>query len=143
MSPRPGKWSAAADHDPGNRAVGRGFLGDQPHLAVVEQKRMAGLEGSENFRMRQLHARVVAGRLAGIEHEALAVMKLCRAFGERSQTQLWSLQIDENADRAAVAAFDIADGLDQFPHLVMRGVAHIDAKDVGAGLEQATDHRTV
>src|SRR5581483_12491423 len=39
--------------------------------------------------------------------------------------------------------FDIANGLHQLPHLVVRGVAHIDAENVGARLEQAADHRTV
>src|SRR4029077_18605212 len=41
------------------------------------------------------------------------------------------------------ARLDIANGLDQFAHLVVRGVAHIDAEDVSAGLKQAPDHRAV
>ena len=65
------------------------------------------------------------------------------AFVERAQAQLRSLQIDQDADRPAVAALDIADGRDQFAHLVMRGVAHIDAEHIGAGLEQPADHRKV
>ena len=32
---------------------------------------------------------------------------------------------------------------DQFAHLVVRGVAHVDAEHVGAGLEQLADHRAV
>ena len=57
--------------------------------------------------------------------------------------ELRALQVDQDADRAAIAALDIADGLDQFAHLVVRGVAHIDAEHVGAGLEQLADHRAV
>src|SRR6185437_1251725 len=35
---------------------------------------------------------------------------------------------------------DIANGVDQLAHLVMRGMAHVDAEHVGAGLEQPPDH---
>jgi hypothetical protein len=93
--------------------------------------------------MRQLHAAVVAGRLVGIEREALAVLELRGAFGERAEPQLRSLQIDKDADRPAVAALDIANGLHQLTHLVVRGVAHVDAEHVRTGLEQLPDHRAV
>src|SRR6266852_8740422 len=93
--------------------------------------------------MRQLDPGVVTGCLVGIEHEAFAVLELDQAFGERAQAELWSLKIDQDADRPAVARLDIANGLDQFAHLVVRGMAHIYAEDVGAGLEQAADHRAV
>src|SRR3954469_14179117 len=93
--------------------------------------------------MGELDAGVVAGGLAGIEHKAFAVLELNRTFGERAQPKFWPLQADQNADRPAVAALDAADGLDQLAHLLVRGVAHIDAGDVGAGLEQTTDHRAV
>ncbi len=75
----------AADHDPGDGALGGSFLRDQTHLAVVEQKRMAGPKRGQDFRMRKLHAGVVAGRLVGIEHEALAVVELDRALSERTE----------------------------------------------------------
>src|SRR3982075_2006934 len=93
--------------------------------------------------MRKLDAGVVARSLVGIQHKAFTVVELDRAFGERAEAKFWALKVDQNADRAAVARLDIADGLDQLAHLVVRGVAHIDAEDVGAGLEQAPDHRAV
>src|SRR5260221_3114664 len=93
--------------------------------------------------MRKLNAGVVAGSLVGIEDKTFTVVELDRAFGERSQAKLWALKVDQNADGAAVARLDVPNGLDQFAHLVVRGVAHIDAEDVGAGLEQAPDHRAV
>ena len=46
---------------------------------------MAGAKGCENFRMRQLHAAVVARRLVGIERETLPVLELRGAFGERAE----------------------------------------------------------
>src|SRR6266436_9038665 len=97
---------------------------------------MTRLERCQNFRVRKLNAGVVAGSLVGIEDKTFAVVKLNRALGERAQAKLWALQVDENADRAAVAGLDVANGLDQFAHLVVRGVAHIDAEDVGAGLDR-------
>src|SRR5208282_5609543 len=48
-------------------------------------------------------------------------------------------QIDQDADRPVVLGFDLADGRHQFAHALVIGVAHIDAEDVGAGLEQPAD----
>src|SRR6267143_4196068 len=93
--------------------------------------------------MRKLYPGVVARRLVRIQHEAFAVLELDRAFRERSDAELRALKIDQNADRPPVARLDIANGLDQFAHLVVRGMAHIDTKDVGAGLEQAANHGAV
>src|ERR1700694_4136287 len=93
--------------------------------------------------MRKVDAGVVAGRLVQIEDKTFAVLELDRALGEGAQAKLGALKIDQNADRPAVATLDIANRLDQLAHLVVRGMAHIDAEDVGAGLEQAADHRAV
>src|SRR3954447_22712590 len=93
--------------------------------------------------MRKLHAPVVASRLFGIEDEAFSVLELHGALGEGAEAKLGALQINQNADRTAIAAFDIANGLDQLSHLIMRGVAHVDAEHIGASLEQAADHRAV
>ena len=38
-----------------------------------------------------------------------------------------------------ILGFDLADGRHQFAHALVIGVAHIDAEDVGAGLEQPAD----
>jgi hypothetical protein len=121
----------------------RGLFRDQPHLAVVEQQRMAGPQRSQDLRMRKLDAGGVARRLVGVERKSLAVLELDRAFGEGAESELRSLQVDQDADRAAVAGLDIADRRHQLPHLVMRGVAHVDAEQIGAGFEQAADHREV
>src|SRR6266446_6082839 len=104
---------------------------------------MTRLQRGKDFRMRKLNAGVVAGSLVGIEDKTFAVVELDRAFGEHPQAQLRPLKIDQNADRPAVATLDVANGLDQFAHLVVRGVAHVDAEDVGAGLEHAPDHRAI
>src|SRR5262249_5266942 len=65
------------------------------------------------------------------------------AFRERADPEFGSLQVDQDADRPAVAGLDIADVGDELAHLVVRRVAHVDAEDVGAGLEQLADHRAV
>ena len=50
----------AADHDARHRVLFRGLLRDQPHLAVVEQQRMAGPQRSQDLRMRKVDAGGVA-----------------------------------------------------------------------------------
>ncbi len=117
--------------------------GDEPHLAVVEQQRVAGLDRGEDFGVRQVHARGVARRRIGIEREALALGQRGGIGREAADPELRSLQVDENADRPAVLAFDRADRRHQLAHALVRGVAHVDAEDVGAGLEQARDDASV
>src|SRR5207248_11364398 len=107
----------AANHDTGDRALRRSILGDQPHLAIIEQARVTRPERGENFWMRTLDVSVVARCFVGIEPKAFAVLELDRAFAKRAQAKFWALQIDQNADRAAITALDVADGLAQLPPL--------------------------
>jgi hypothetical protein len=97
---------------------------------------------AKNFRMRQLDAGGVARRRSESSTKSWP-LSIWRAVLERAEPQFRSLQIDQDADRPAVARLRRANGLDQLAHLVVRGVAHIDAEDVGAGLEQAADHGAV
>ncbi len=129
----------AADFDLRHDARGRHVGRHQTQLAVVDQQRVARLDGGENFRMRQLHALGVAGRRIGIEREILALVDFRRAVLEGAEPQLRPLQVDQNADRPAVLGLDFADVRHQFAHPLVRGVAHIDAEHVGAGLEQPAD----
>ena len=52
---------------------------------------LTGPERSENFRMREIDARVVSRRLVGIQHEALPVIELHRALSEGAETELRAL----------------------------------------------------
>ncbi len=61
------------------------------------------------------------------------------ALGKAAEPQFRSLQIDENADRTAVLGFYGADSGHKLAHALVTGVAHIDAKYVGAGFEQPGD----
>ena len=54
----------AADQYLGHRAGACGLGRDEADLAVVEQQRTAGLQRREDFRMRQVNARLVARRFA-------------------------------------------------------------------------------
>ena len=69
----------AADLDARDDALRPGFGHDQAQLAVVDQERIARLDGGEDFRMRQMHARRVARRRIGVEDEVLAVVDLRRS----------------------------------------------------------------
>ena len=69
----------------------------------------------------------------------LALVDFGRAVLERAEPQLRALQIDQDADRPVILGLDLADARHQLAHPVVIGVAHIDAEDVGAGLEQPAD----
>ena len=120
-----------------------GFDGEEPDLAVIEQERVAGRDSGEDFGMRQVHTRRVAGGGIGIEGEGLALDQCHRVGGEAADAQLRALEIDQNADRPAVLGFDRTARRDQLAHPLVRRVTHVDAEDVGAGLEQAGDHASV
>ena len=91
--------------------------------------------------MRKIDARLVAERRIGIEREGVALAQLRRPGLEFADAQLRPLQIDENADRPVVLLLERANHRDALAHRVVRGVAHVDAEDVGAGVEQSGDHR--
>ena len=102
-----------------------------------------GLIAAKISAMRQMHAGGVAGRGIGVEDELLALVEVGRVVLERAEPQLRPLQIDQDADRPAILGFDRADRRHELAHPVVAGVAHVDAKDVGAGREQAADHAPV
>jgi hypothetical protein len=101
---------------------------------------MAGLHAFEDFRMRQMHTRAIAGVGVGVEGECRAVVEHGGAAGESADPKLRSLKVDQDADRPAVVLLDLADRIDHLAHAVMRRVTHVDAEHVGAGLEQPPDH---
>ena len=84
-------------------------------------------------------AKRLGRRWIGIEREILALVDLGRAVLEGAEPQFRPLQIHQDADGPAILGFDRADGRHQLAHPLMVGVAHIDAENVGAGLEQPID----
>ena len=110
----------------------------QQHLAVVDQHAVAGLGANREFpdaADRRASGCPGVGSESSVNGVALA--QLHAAGLEFADPQLRPLQIDENADRAIEFLFERADHRDALAHRVVRGVAHVDAEDVGAGLEQA------
>src|SRR5262249_16576113 len=75
------------------------------------------------------------------ERDRLPRLERDRIIGKRTDAQLWALQVDEDADRSALLGFDRANRLHERAQLVVRRVAHVDAENVGAGLEQPRDDR--
>ena len=73
----------------------------QFELAVVEQHGVAGLHGLEDLGMRQVHAPQAAHRLAPDEAHHVAFGEPDRAGFEFADAELWSLEIDQDADRPA------------------------------------------
>ena len=102
---------------------------------------MTGFDGFQNFWMRQVNARGVAGGRVIVEREGLSRLKFDCAVGEGADAQLRALKVGQNADRAPNLLFHIADARYQRAHQLVIGMAHIDAEDIGAGFEQFTDFR--
>ena len=88
-----------------------------------------------------MDARRVTRRWIGVEDQILAGIDLRPIILEIAEPQFRSLQIDQDADRPLVIGLDVADRLHELAHLVVARVTHVDAEDVGAGLEQPLDHR--
>src|SRR5215467_14221497 len=101
---------------------------------------MTGLDRGENLRMRQVNARRVAGRGIGIEREAIAGLHYYGTAREGAKAEFGSLQINQDANRPAGVALHRTDHADQFAHAILTRVAHVDAENVGAGIEKARDH---
>ncbi len=82
----------------------------------------------------------ISGRLVGIEIESIAGLHRGRAPAERAETKFRPLQVDQHSDRATAVTFNRADHANQLAHAILAGMAHVDAKDVSARLEQLGDH---
>src|SRR3984957_6625033 len=100
---------------------------------------MAGGERTQDFRMRQVDARRSAERRVAVEGEDVALMEVRAASVEDAEPELRPLQVDEDADRAARLLFERANHRHALAHDVVRSVAHVDAKDVGARGGQGGD----
>src|SRR5690606_40728786 len=61
------------------------------------------------------------------------------AAGNLADPELRSLQIAQYPDWPADLLLHRADAGNEHPHVVVAGMAHIDAEDVGAGDEQGLD----
>ena len=134
---------APRDFDDGQRAASLGRGDPQHHFAVVDEDPVPLRERTQDFRMRQIDARLAPGRGVAVKDEGLAALQVGAAAGERAEPELRPLQVDKDADRAAGLFLHIADHRDPLPHPVMRSMAHVDAEDVRAGGEQGRDGLSV
>ena len=97
---------------------------------------MAGLKSGQYFRMGQMNALGIARVLDRIKNKFLALFEHHGTVCKNIKPQFRTLQINHDADRTADFAFHFADHRHLLPHAVMRSMAHIDAEDVHARLEQ-------
>ena len=101
---------------------------------------MAGLHGLEDFRMWQMHPSETANRFAADETHDVSLGEAEGAGLEFADSEFRTLQIYEDADRARELCLDLADEGVRLAQYLRRRMAHIDAKHIGAGYEQRTDH---
>src|ERR1700733_12981898 len=86
--------------------------------------------------MRSASPALIAAKISGCGN----CTRLLSPGGEGAEPQLRPMQIDQDPDRSIMVGFDRADRSDQLAQPLMIGVAHIDAKHIGAGFEQLADH---
>ena len=108
----------------------------QAHLAVVDQQQSTRLRGLEDFRMKQRDALGRAGGRVHVEAELLALLQLHRSLGEGAEAQLGALEVHQDGDRVLVFFFQCTELRDPLAMILMLAVAEVQAKDVGARLEQ-------
>ena len=70
----------------------------QAQLAVVDEDRVAGLQGREDFRMGQVHALGIAGGRVAVEGEGLALHEHGAVARELSDPQLRPLEVGQDGD---------------------------------------------
>ncbi len=90
--------------------------------------------------MRQVNALRSAKRLVGVEGEGLSLDERDAVVLEHVDPQLRSLEVGQNGDGTLVLRLDGANHGDAFAQLFARQMAHVEAEDVGARLEQFGDH---
>lgn len=101
---------------------------------------MAGLGREVDLGVQKADARGVSRRMIGVEHDALAALQQNLAPSQRADAQLGALQIGEDGD-GSVFAFKLAKLGDVRPHILVAGMAHVDAEYIRTRAQYAL-HRS-
>src|SRR5262249_17639222 len=76
----------------------------------------------------------------GIEEKGVALVEHHRAALEPPDPQLRSLQVDKDPDRPPILEFHRTNEPHELAHALVRGMAHVDAENVGARPKQVADN---
>ena len=85
--------------------------------------------------MWKLHPVLTPRRRIRVEIETGALDELDRPVLEGANARFGTLEIEKNANRASAFFLERPDHCGLPAHLIMRGMAHIDAKEIGAGMK--------
>jgi hypothetical protein len=107
----------------------------KPHLAIGDEDSVAWLQGAQDFGMRKLHPVLTPRRGIRVENEFGVLGELDRPFCEGADARFGSLEIEKNANRASAFFLERPDHRGLPAHLIMGGMAHINAKKIGAGMK--------
>jgi hypothetical protein len=107
----------------------------KPHLAIGDEDSVAWLQGAQDFGMRKLHPVLTPRRGIGVENEFGAIDELDRPILEGANAGFGTLEIKKNANRASAFFLERPDHRGLPAHLIMGGMAHINAKEIGAGMK--------
>ena len=129
----------AAHFDSGDHMVAMAGRYAQHQFAIVHQQSCTRLQRAQYFRVRQAHARGIAGLLIAIQNERRAFGQHHGGAGKAADAQFWPLQIRQYGGWTAQFLFQTADrrhiaGMDG-----MVAMAHIQAERIGACNEQRTN----
>lgn len=123
------------DIDDGNGVRGAGLDDMKPHLAIVDEDGLAWLQGAQDFAMRKLHPVLIPRRGIRVENEMGAPDELDRLVLEGADARFGTLEIEKNPNRASAFFLERPDHSGLAAHLILRGMAHIDAKEIGARMK--------
>ena len=91
--------------------------------------------------MGQRRPQRVAFHRRHVQPEALAGLEIGAAARQFADAQLRSLQVHHDADRPPRVGLDLPEGREALAMIGMGAMAEIQAKDIGAGIEQRADDR--
>ena len=108
----------------------------EPHVAVVDQDRVAGAHVLRQLRVRGARALGIADARPRRDRELGARFERRGAAGEFAEADLRPLQVDENADRVLARVGRLAHRAVECRMLLAAAVREIEARDVHARLDQ-------
>ncbi len=128
---------SSADLNRRHRLIAAARFNRQDNIAVVEQQLVTGLDCRKNFLMRQSDPLPVTGQILHVQHKAVAFFQHDSAVFKFSHPQFRSLQIGHHGRKQSFFFGKAAHCFITLPMFLMRTVAEIKTKGVGAGIKQA------
>ena len=94
-----------------------------------------GFKAAQNLGMRKRHPVLIPRCGIRVENEFGVLDELDCPVLEGADARFGTLEIEKNANRAPAFFLERPDHSGLRAHLIMRGMAHINSKEIGAGMK--------